>query len=104
MKIGQIYTVIDTHRTNKGNEYTVVAIELDDIPEEQKFMYYPRMYGTINKKDIDENGKLKNIYTLAKMSISESIVGAVRYREMMEETEGMNKQELMEYFKVRATK
>lgn len=104
MKINKIYTVTDTYRTSKGNEYTIVAVELTDISEEQEFMYKPTMYGTISHKDIDENGKLKKIYTLAKMSISESIAGAIRYREMMEETKEMNEQELIEYFKARASK
>lgn len=53
MKINKIYTVTDTYRSSKGNEYTIVAVELTDISEEQACWYKPTMYGTISHNDID---------------------------------------------------
>ena len=102
MKIGEIKTVTKTYRTKKGNAYQIVAIELLDIPEDMKHLYSPIMYGTINHKYIDKDGKLNRILNLASMSTRNTIQHAIEAREDVEACDGMTVEELVTYFTEKA--
>lgn len=99
MKIGKINQVTKVYHSSKGNDYCLVSVELLDIAEDQKDLWNPVMYGTINWKFIDNNGKLNRILNLGSMSLGKTVAEAIRRREDMEATDGMSLEEIVEYFK-----
>jgi hypothetical protein len=64
MKIGKISEVTKIYHSSKGNDYCLVSVELLEIGEDQKDFWNPVMYGTINWKFIDNNGKLNRMKTM----------------------------------------
>lgn len=99
MKIGNINQVTKVYRSSKGNDYCLVSVELLEIGEDQKDLWNPVMYGTINWKFIDDNGKLNRILNLGSMSLGKTVAEAIQRREDMEATDGMSLEEIVEYFK-----
>lgn len=101
MKIGNISTVTKTYLSTKGNEFTIVSLELLEIPEDRKDFYKPRMCGTISHKHIDGNGKLNRVLNLASLCIGQTVDDAIQSRENVEEIAGMTEAEIIEHFKAK---
>lgn len=103
MKIKSVTTVTKHYRSPKGNEYKIVRIELDEIPEDMQSVYSESMYGTINYKYITDE-KLNTPLSLASMCIENTIPKALIRRTDMEECEGMTLEEIYEYYKAKYAK
>lgn len=103
MKIKSVTTVTKHYSSPKGNEYQIVQIELDEIPEGLQNVYSESMYGTINYKYITD-GKLNAPLTLASMCAEDTISKALIRRTDMEECEGMTLEEIREYYKAKYAK
>lgn len=94
---------MNTTAVPKGNDYQIVRIELDEIPEDLQNVYSESMYGTINYKYITDE-KLNTPLTLASMCIEDTIPKALDRRTNMEECEGMTLEEICEYYKAKYAK
>ena len=103
MKIKSVITVTKHYLSQKGNDYQIVRIEFDEVPESLQATHSNPMYGTINYKYITDE-KLNTPLTLASMCAEDTISKALIRRTDMEECEGMTLEEIYEYYKAKYAK